>query len=31
MVLLAKDKTLYVNEEAREKLSKLWLLNYEKI
>lgn len=29
MVLIAKDKTLYVNEEAREKLSMLWKLNYE--
>lgn len=29
MVLIAKDKTLYINEEAREKLSMLWKLNYE--
>lgn len=29
MVLIAKDKTLYINEEAREKLSMLWKLNYK--
>jgi hypothetical protein len=29
MVLISKDKTNYVNEDGREKLSTLWTLNYE--
>jgi len=29
MVLMSKNKTVFVNESAREKLSELWLLNYE--
>ena len=29
MVLISKNKTVLVNENAREKLSELWLLNYE--
>ena len=29
MVLISKDKTVYVNEDGREKLSTIWKLNYE--
>jgi hypothetical protein len=29
MVLISKDKTVYVNEDGREKLSTIWNLNYE--
>ena len=29
MVLVSKDKTVYVNEDGREKLSTIWKLNYE--
>jgi hypothetical protein len=29
MVLISKDKTVYVNEDGREKLSNIWKLNYE--
>ena len=28
MVLITEEKTVYVNEEAREKLSELWLIAY---
>jgi len=28
MVLIMKDGTIYVNEDAREKLSKLWVIAY---
>ena len=29
MVLITPDKTIYVNEEAREKLAKFWIKAYE--
>lgn len=29
MVLITKEKTVYVNEDAREKICKLWSKNYE--
>jgi len=29
MILISKDKTVYVNEDGREKLSTIWKLNYE--
>ena len=29
MVLIMPDKTIYVNEEAREKLAKFWIKAYE--
>ncbi|TRT80550.1 MAG: hypothetical protein EWV83_01660 [Microcystis sp. M_OC_Ca_00000000_S217Cul] len=29
MVLITPDKTIYVNEEAREKLSEFWIKAYE--
>jgi hypothetical protein len=29
MVLISRNKTVFVNESAREKLSELWLLNYK--
>ncbi|WP_271255113.1 hypothetical protein [Pseudanabaena sp. Chao 1811] len=29
MVLISKDKTVYVNEDGREKLSTIWKFNYE--
>ena len=29
IILISKNKTVLVNENAREKLSELWLLNYE--
>lgn len=29
MVLISKDKKVYVNEDGREKLSTIWKLNYE--
>ena len=29
MVLITPDRTIYVNEEAREKLSKFWIKAYE--
>ena len=28
MVLIMKDRTVYVNEDAREKLSQLWVVAY---
>jgi hypothetical protein len=30
MAMIDKDKNIYVNEEAREQLSKLWAKNYTK-
>jgi hypothetical protein len=29
MVLITRDKTVYINEEARRELAKVWKLNYE--
>jgi len=29
MVLISKDKKVYVNEDGRDKLSAIWKLNYE--
>jgi hypothetical protein len=29
MVLISEDKTVYVNEDGRKKLSAIWKLNYE--
>ena len=30
MVLISRDKTVYINEDARRELARVWKLNYEK-